>query len=144
MTRPDLVARVLMLAGSALLLVSAFVPVMTWSVNAAHATAGSARAFTGGGWTLADGGFGGEQLLPVAVAAGVAWGPTAWLEPRVAVSRLRWALAAAAAYFPLWVAYVFARKWEDDVDFAYGAGVLALAVVTMIAGGFVPRRANAP
>lgn len=139
MIRPDVVAKLLMLAGSALLLVSAFVPVMRWTVNAAHTTGGSARVFTGGGWTLADGGFGGEQLLPVALAAGVAWGPLAWLEPRTWVPPIRRVLAAVAAYYPVWVAMVFVRKWEDDVAPSYGAGLLVVAVVTMAAGWFTAR-----
>ncbi|HWL42385.1 MAG TPA: hypothetical protein VNQ73_05530 [Ilumatobacter sp.] len=139
MTSPDVTSRALMVTGSALLLVSVFVPVMRWSVGPAHDTAGSARVFVGDGWRLVDGGFGGEWLLPVALVAGLVWGPLGLAEQRVWVRRVRWALAALAVYYPVWVAVVFVRKWEDDVGPAAGAVLLALAAAAMAAGWWVSR-----
>lgn len=123
----------LMVVGCGFLALATVVPVMRWDVNAAHDTAGDARIWLGDAWTLADGGFQGAALLPVSSVAVLVLALVAVFGR----GRAGWwstvALAAVAAYVPLWTAVAFARKWEDQVEPDIGAwflvaGSLAIAV----------------
>lgn len=126
--------------GCVLLVISTVIPVMKWPVNAKHASAGNARVWLGDGWTLADGGFGGAQLLPVAAAAAVVLA-VAVLVPRV-LWRVRATLVVVAGYVPLWVGYVFVRKQEDGVNPAFGVVVLAIACLCLATGLWLGRPAS--
>ena len=106
----------LVLLGCVLFTISLFVPVMQWSVNAAHSTAGDARIWIGDAWTLADGGFEGASLLPVASAAVVLLAALAVLGRTRRTWQAQVALALVVGYVPAWTAVAFARKWEDQVD----------------------------
>jgi hypothetical protein len=124
----------LSLIGCVLLAVATFVPVMRWSVNEAHETAGDAKIWFGDGWTLADGGFEGAWLLrPASAAVLLLAGALLGTRGRVG-RRLHLALIAVVAYVPLWTAIAFARKWEDQVDPDIGAGMLAAGTVALAVG----------
>lgn len=130
----------LVVIGCGLLALATIAPVMRWEVNAAHETAGSARIWLGDAWTLADGGFQGASLLPLAsvavlVLAGVALfgrGSRRWWRATVV-------LAAVAAYVPLWTAVAFARKLEDQVEPDIGAWLLVAGAVTVTLGVWLSR-----
>jgi hypothetical protein len=114
------------LVGCALFAVSIFLPVMRWSANEAHSTAGSARVFLGSGYQLVDGGFPGTALLPVAILAIAVLAIVTVVGAGAATWWVQLGSAAVACYYPLWVVAVFAKKWEDDVDPAIGVvGLLA-------------------
>ena len=135
-TRPTTLA----LAGGLLFAVSMLVPVMRWGVSDAHATAGSARLFLGDGWALTDGNFLGSGLVPFAAAAVLVVLIAAAVPG--AGSRRNWALRVAAAvslYCPFWLAYVFAKKLEDDVYPGEGTLLLILGAALMVVAAW-PRR----
>jgi hypothetical protein len=130
-------------AGCAAVAISLFLPVMRWQPSAAHPTAGSARVFGGDAFTLVDAGFPGSSLVvPSVVAVGVL-AVAAWLM-RLGRSTWRVQLFAfgAACYYPAWVLYVFARKWEDAVFPAEGAAMLVVAFAAMATGLALERRAH--
>lgn len=137
--------QLLTLAGCALFGVSTLLPVMRWLESSVHSTAGSARVFGGDDFTLVDGGFGGEQLLPVA-AIGVVLVAVAVLASRLGtwVWRAQVVALAVALYYPGWVLYAFARKIEDQVFPAEGVVVLVLAFAAMATGTYrsAPRHAR--
>jgi peptidoglycan/LPS O-acetylase OafA/YrhL len=108
---------------------------MRWRPSGVHPTSGSARVFGASDWTLVDGGFRGASLVPLSVVS-VAVAALAAVATRLD-RRMWWAqitTLALSLYYPFWVLYVFAKKWEDDVFPAEGLAVLALAFAAMVAG----------
>lgn len=136
-TRPLPVA--LILGGCAAFAAATFVPVMKWSVNEYHETAGNARVWFGDDWTLADGGFEGAWLLPVATAAIVLLAAAALVGRGTTLWRAQVGLAALVGYIPAWTAVAFVRKLEDDVDVDVGLALLAIASLLVIAGLWLGR-----
>lgn len=125
----------LVLLGCGLFVVAMFVPVMRWSVNAKHESAGDARIWIGDDWTLSDGGFEGAWLLP--------FGTAAVLLLAAAMLSARWraqvALACVVGYVPAWTAVAFARKLEDQVAPDIGVALLALSAVAIMGGLWLRR-----
>jgi hypothetical protein len=130
----------LVLGGSALFLLSVVLPVMRWRKSEHHSSGGSARVFVGDGYTLVDGGFSGTALVPVAALAVVVVAVAA-LAARV----VPWAwyvqatAAVVACYYPIWVAYVFAKKLEDEVFPGEGLVALVLAYAAILWGTWAAR-----
>lgn len=124
----------LVLVGCALFAAATFSPVMRWSINAKHDTAGDARIWTGEGWTLADGGFAGAWLLPVASAAIVLLAVTALVARGITAWRAQVVTACVSGYVPAWTAVTFIRKWEDQVAPDVGVFLLTPSVLVIVAG----------
>jgi hypothetical protein len=113
--------------------------VMRWNANEAHPTAGGARVFLGSGYTLFDGGFEGTFLVPVALAAVVVLAVVTVVGAGTRTWAVQLGAAAVAAYYPLWLLFVFVKKWEDEVYPGEGVVALVAGYACIATGLFLSR-----